>query len=282
VEAIANLQQLLPMDIKYLNEEGERIAKICDLEFGKEPLSHATESSILQSNSDINTKGYSIFSLHKANTFNTLEQTITRYVAQRLSEWQHVPANFQLSQYHHILTQPEHHFKVSTWALDYTLLGDAFFEIKSQIEELLQKELTIKKINHLGVDGEYVGFRILRPMKNDHNPFHRDAWIPYWRDTVNIWLPICGFEDRNTLQMIPYSHTWADEQILKTKAGVEIDGKKYHVPAAIGTVNNFTIDAPLLHKGDGLIFSPYLVHGNGVNRKPDTTRVSLEFRFCRK
>jgi ectoine hydroxylase-related dioxygenase (phytanoyl-CoA dioxygenase family) len=63
---------------------------------------------------------------------------------------------------------------------------------------------------------------------------------------------------------------------------VEIDGKKYHVSAAIGTVNEFNIETPVLQKGDGLIFSPYLIHGNGLNKQNDTTRVSLEFRFCKQ
>jgi ectoine hydroxylase-related dioxygenase (phytanoyl-CoA dioxygenase family) len=157
-----------------------------------------------------------------------------------------------------------------------------FFDIKSQAEGFLKQSLDIKKINHNGVDGKYVGFRILRPLKSDHNPFHRDSWIPYWRDTINIWLPICGFENGNTMQMIPGSHLWADSQILKTKAGVEISGKKYHVPAAIGTVNDFSTDQPNLKIGEGLIFSPFLIHGNGMNRMPDSTRVSLEFRFCKK
>jgi ectoine hydroxylase-related dioxygenase (phytanoyl-CoA dioxygenase family) len=198
----------------------------------------------------------------------------------RLSQIQQVPDDFELQNYHRYLLNPDIHFNVSTWALDYTIFGDVFFEIRDQIEEMLKVPLKIKRISHLGVEGEYVGFRVLRPQKNDHNPFHRDSWIPYWRDTVNIWIPICGFEDANSLQLIPGSHMWPDDQILKTKSGVEIDGKRYHVPAAIGSINDFSIETPRLRKGGGLIFSPYLIHGNGANRLKDKTRVSLEFRFC--
>ncbi|MBL7800019.1 MAG: phytanoyl-CoA dioxygenase family protein [Chitinophagales bacterium] len=270
------------MEITYLNEEGERISKNCDLEFGKEPHASNGEMDLLSADETLLEKGYHIFSLRKMDTLLDLERIITAQIVQRLSIYQQVPKDFELSNYHNCLTRLDNHFRVSTWALDYEVLGSAFFDIKHQMEDLLKFKLAVKKIKHNGVDGEYVGFRILRPLKNDHNPFHRDAWIPYWRDTVNIWLPLCGFENANTLQMIPGSHNWADSQILKTKAGVEIDGKTYHVPAAIGTVNDFTIDTPDLIKGEGLVFSPFLIHGNGVNRKPNTTRVSLEFRFCRQ
>jgi hypothetical protein len=269
------------MEIRYLNADGEKISKTCDLEFGKELQLPSGESNLLQSNNELCEKGFQIFRLHEMNTFTQLQQIITAQIIKRLSLYQSVPDNFELTRYHTYLTRPDNHFRVSTWALDYEILGDTFFEIKSQAEELLKMKLKTKKINHLGIDGDYVGFRILRPMKNDHNPFHRDAWIPYWRDTVNIWLPICGFENSNSLQLIPESHLWPDDQILKTKAGVEIEGKKYHVPAAIGTVNNFVIETPILDKGGGIIFSPYLIHGNGVNKQKDTTRVSLEFRFCK-
>jgi ectoine hydroxylase-related dioxygenase (phytanoyl-CoA dioxygenase family) len=34
--------------------------------------------------------------------------------------------------------------------------------------------------------------------------------------------------------------------------------------------------------GEMLLFSPYLIHGGGVNFNKDITRVSLEMRFFRK
>ena len=269
------------MKINYLNEDCEKISKSCDLEFGKVIPTYSESCDLFKTNSLLNEQGYGVFALNAKNTFETIEHIITSQIIQRLSLYQNVPSNFSLVKYHESLLRPENHFKVSTWALEYDILGDAFYAIKNQIEEMLQAKLSVKRINHLGVDGDYIGFRILRPMKNDHNPFHRDAWIPYWRNTINIWLPICGFEEGNSLQLIPRSHVWSDDQILKTKSGVEIDGKKYHVPAAIGTVNEFKISTPALKRGEALIFSPYLVHGNGINNTPDSTRVSLEFRFCK-
>lgn len=32
----------------------------------------------------------------------------------------------------------------------------------------------------------------------------------------------------------------------------------------------------------GMVFSPYLIHGGAINLEPDLTRVSLEVRFWRK
>jgi hypothetical protein len=270
------------MKIRYLNEDGAKISKSCDLEFGREYSESPDRHDLMGKNPKLRTEGYEVFTLQRMETFVRMERLIATQIQERLSHYQDVPADFDLKNYHRYLVNPDIHFKVSTWALDYKILGDSFFDLKNQMEELLGQKLTVKKINHLGVEGEYIGFRVLRPHQNDHNPFHRDSWIPYWRDTINVWLPICGFEDANSLQLIPESHLWSDDQILKTKSGVEIEGKKYHVPAAIGTVNDFRIEIPRLKNGDGIIFSPYLIHGNGANRLDDTTRVSLEFRFCKK
>ena len=270
------------MEIKYFNRDCKEISKRCDLEFGKELFLLNDGNNLLSNNSSLNNNGFGKFSLPSGQIFSELETRIEQHVIQQLSLHQEVASDFNLARYHRFLEKEEIHYKVSTWALDYKLLGNTFYAVMNQVEDLLGLKLKLKKITHLGQEGEYVGFRLIRPLKNDHNPFHRDAWIPYWRDTVNIWLPICGFENGNSLQLIPQSHMWADDQVLKTKAGVEIDGKKYHVSAAIGTVNKFHIETPVLKAGEGLIFSPYLIHGNGLNRQNDTTRVSLEFRFCKQ
>ncbi len=269
------------MKIHYLNDACERLGKTCDLEFGKIVMPQSGDSNLLIKNEVLNSLGYGIFRLTEMSTFDKIESAVTSHVRNKLSEHQQVPAGFTLSQYHRFLESEDIHYKISTWALEYTTIGDAFNLVKTQVEEILQQKLKVKRISHLGVEGEYLGFRIIRPGKNDHNPFHRDSWISYWQDTVNIWLPICGFENSNTLQIIPESHLWPDDQILKTKAGMEIDGKKYHVSAAIAAARDFTILSPDLSKGQAILFSPYLLHGNGINRMSDTTRVSMEFRFCR-
>lgn len=269
-------------EIRYFNSDCEKISKSCDLEFGKNPLPLSLSNNLLCGNDALNQSGFGVFHLLTKDAFLLLRKQMEQIVVQRLSVYQKVSSDFELTQYHRFLEHEETHYKISTWALEYTAIGDIYFEIKKRVENVLKLKLKVKAISHLGKEGYYIGFRILRPMRNDHNPFHRDAWIPNWRDTINAWLPLCGFEDGNSLQVIPESHLWEDNQILKTKAGAEIEGKKYHVPAAIGAVNKFNIETPLLNPGDGLIFSPYIIHGNGVNKKSDTARVSLEFRFCRE
>jgi ectoine hydroxylase-related dioxygenase (phytanoyl-CoA dioxygenase family) len=236
---------------------------------------------LLLNNKKLNENGYGQFELLDINTFSNLEDILTQYISHRLSSYQEVPSDFELRNYHKYLKKEENHYKISTWALDIENLGSVYHNILAQVESILGLKLKTKEIEHLGQLGHFIGFRIVRPLKNDHNPFHRDAWIPYWQDTINVWLPICGFEDGNGLQLIPKSHLWNDNEILKTKSGVEMNGKKYHVAAAIGSLNSFNIETPVLKQGDGLIFSPYLVHGNGVNKNSDVTRTSIEFRFCK-
>lgn len=269
------------MPINYFNDSALKIARNSASEFGSKKSNNANPFLIIENNVELKQKGFCLFNI-EADLNQLLYSKVTSFVKNKLVEFQEVPADFELEKYHIYLKDESTHFKVSSWAMDFQLIGNAYFEIKKKIESILQAELTIKKIEHMGNIGEFIGFRIIRPQKNDHNPLHRDSWIDFWQDTINVWLPICGFENGNSLQLIPQSHLWFDEEILRTKSGAEIDGKIYRVPAAIGTIQSFTIETPILKKGEGLVFSPFLIHGNGVNNSLDKTRISLEFRFCKK
>ena len=42
--------------------------------------------------------------------------------------------------------------------------------------------------------------RIVRPGRADHNPLHRDAWMPRYRGALNIYAPVAGKDAQPKLQ----------------------------------------------------------------------------------
>jgi ectoine hydroxylase-related dioxygenase (phytanoyl-CoA dioxygenase family) len=161
-------------------------------------------------------------------------------------------------------------------------MKELYCGVKSKLEQFLEMELTTKEIEHNSTRNRYVGYRVVRPQREDYNPFHRDSWIDYWQDTINFWLPLSGFNNENGLQIVAQSHKFKNEDIYRTKSGYMSGDKTYHVPATIAFNHPFKILKPKLSKGQGLLFTPFLIHGNGVNNSSNETRVSLEFRFSKK
>jgi hypothetical protein len=53
--------------------------------------------------------------------------------------------------------------------------------------------------------------RVVRPgSTTDHNPPHRDVWIPRLRNALNLYLPLCGSSPQTSLPLVPGSHRWAE------------------------------------------------------------------------
>ena len=187
--------------------------------------------------------------------------------------------DFDLHDYHHIVADDTIHRSISKWGIQTHEIAEFYRIAQARMEEILGIDLMTKTITHNGKPGQYIGYRLVRPGREDHNPFHRDSWIEYWQDTINVWLPLSGFDGQNGLQFIEQSHLFDNEGIYRTRSGYVSGGKTYHVPAAMAFDHPFTIVRPALRSGEGIIFSPYLIHGNGVNSSQNETRVSLEFRF---
>lgn len=251
-----------------------------ETELGEQGLYHgaSVESAI---GNILGQEGWKHLFLETNNDFADLKSCITTHIKNLLSSHQKVDSTFVLEDYHKHVQTDQIHYAVSSWAMSKEVIGKHFELIKKNIEDIVGANLATKEIEHKGTKGHFLGFRIVRPHTSDHNPYHRDAWLPYWRDTLNVWIPICGFENGNTISLLPGSHILDDSQILRTKRGAIIGEKKYHVPEAIATTQPFEKITPRIHEGEGLLFSPFLLHGNGKNKLPDTTRVSIELRFCK-
>lgn len=252
-----------------------------DCEFGSSEEVLTTENNLLMGNEALNRDGYGLIPFLSAAEFADLRAHMTTFLGNKLKEYVPNLEHFSLENYHRHVPSDEVHYAIAGWGMEPQTIGSAFDKIKTVAEELLSTKLGLKSIPHNGQENTYIGYRIVRPGKQDYSPFHRDAWLPYWKDTVNIWLPLCGADENNSLQLIAESHLWPESDIMRTKAGAVINGKTYHISAAIATARQAETVSPILSAGEGLLFSPYILHGNGENRNLDKTRVSIEIRFCR-
>lgn len=252
-----------------------------DYEFGASDVCLMPEDNLLHDNAELNSMGYGVLPFLSPEGFAELKSMMTTFIKGKLSKHVQVPDDFVLENYHKYVPSDEAHYDVAGWSMPPQTIQSSFEEIKRITEKFLKTTLTLKQISHNGIEDTYIGYRIVRPGRQDHSPFHRDAWTPYWTNTINIWVPICGTHEGNSLQLIPKSHMWPEKDIIRTKAGTLINGKKYHITTAVAATQPCEMITPELQLGEGLMFSPYLLHGNGINKHQDITRVSIEIRFCK-
>ena len=121
--------------------------------------------------------------------------------------------------------------------------------------------------------------RIVRPHLSDHNPLHRDAWLPRYQNALNIYLPVAGSTAQSSLTLVPGSHHWPESAVERTAGGAIYHGVPYTVPGVLRPARPLSIIRPNPGSDEVLVFSPYLLHGAAANLNEDATRVSLEMRF---
>jgi hypothetical protein len=126
----------------------------------------------------------------------------------------------------------------------------------------------------------HVQLRISRPNSLDINPPHRDAYLSYYKDVINVWIPIFGCNSKSSLPVWEGSHLIAEDEILLTESrNAKIDGNTYVVPCVVPkATDTIFLKRPMISTGSALVFSPYLIHGAAFNSS-DTTRFSLELRL---
>ncbi len=156
---------------------------------------------------------------------------------------------------------------------------DGVAQVEQRVSELCR--VPVRAVNPH--NGEQVfHFRIVRPQKNDNNPFHRDVWLTEYHDAINIYVPLAGSNERSSLTLVPESHRWSEATVERTISGARVNGVQYNVPAVTDTHHSLQPIRPNPGRNEVLIFSPYLLHGGAVNLNEDVTRISLEMRFWRR
>lgn len=225
-------------------------------------------------------EGFRVAEVFSSTEFEALKRNIQSIVRRILTEnGIHVDASFTLEQYHkYVVTDEAHQSVISKtrfltfrdFHIDMEKLVNVFSNVvgkKLQRENpLLAEEIVIMRIN--------------RPSSLDINPFHRDGYLDIWKDVLNAWIPVSGCGLESSLPVIPGSHFWNEQDIVRTEAkGASINGQSYHVPAILSYKNGMHAIRPNPPYGSALIFTPFLVHGGAINRQKDITRIALELRL---
>jgi hypothetical protein len=226
--------------------------------------------------------GFSIVNAFTEGEFLKLKASITANIIKAIKE-NNIPIDeekFELHDYHKIVNTDELHnkviditrnFKNKDFDFDIDALTNRFggilgFKLTSWVDEL--------KKSHIQV-------RISRPNSLDINPPHRDGYLSYWHNIINVWIPIEGCNEKSSLPVFPKSHLISENEILRTESkGAKINGNTYYVPCILETKQgSIKMFRPNPAQGEALIFTPFLIHGAAVNLNTDVTRVALELRF---
>ena len=184
-----------------------------------------------------------------------------------------------LHNYHNELTNEEHTEILNSMPYKKYMYPDieAFcIYLETHISTLLNEPVKIFN--------DDIWVRICRPScisQNDFNPCHKDVYLDFYRNTVNIYLPIVGSNEKSSLKIQPGSHKWSESETIVTKGGACIDGKKYSVDAIVASVKPLNMIRPNPTETQLMLFSPYSIHGCSDNDNENITRMSLEIRFMR-
>jgi hypothetical protein len=194
-----------------------------------------------------------------------------------------VPLSFELQDYHrHLENGVDHSAVIRRIRGGFSLRdfpGD-LQAVEARISEICGTDLTAW---HSAEPMQIFFIRIVRPNRiADYNPPHRDVWLDRLRNAVNIYLPIAGSNSLSSLPLIPGSHGWRESEVERTCHGAVVGGVRFQVPAVTGCKKPLRMVRPNPLHNEVLVFSPYLIHGGGVNLNDDQTRMSLEMRFWKR
>ena len=252
-----------------------------DFFWGKPELLYPQEDNVL-SKMEWENDGFNIVEAFENQDFLKLQESVKNIIIDALKANNVTVDNeiFDLKDYHKFVTTDALHNQVISitrnletldFDFDIDLLAKRFgdilgYKLTSYVEELKKSHIQI---------------RISRPKSLDINPPHRDGYLSYWEDIINVWLPIAGCNEKSSLPVVAKSHLIPENEILRTESkGAKINGNIYYVPCILETKSGvIKMTRPNPKESEALLFSPFLIHGAAVNENEDITRVSLELRF---
>lgn len=251
-----------------------------DFFWGKDELLYKKENSII-SKTDWESLGFTCINIFKKGEFEKLKQSIRTNIIKALKVNNILvdEDNFKLSNYHNFIITDAQHLKV----IDITrnLTNEDFNFAIDTLTERFSNFLGYKLTSWIDeLKKTHIQIRINRPNSLDINPPHRDSYLSYYKDILNVWIPIEGCNSKTSLPVFPGSHLIKESEIYRTESkGAKINGNTYYVPCVLKTKDGIlNMVRPNPKQGEALIFTPFLIHGAAFNNS-DITRVSLELRF---
>lgn len=230
-------------------------------------------------------EGFTVQPFLSANEFRFLQVKLTERVhaTVQIVKGERLP-DFSLDQYHRFCADSQQHLQVVRYLQEHSSLD--FFPLDFQLLDRRVSEVCGVEVSCCLPDNDAAGrffIRIVRPgAVRDNNPPHRDVWLNRLRHAINIYVPLAGSNALSSLPVIPRSHCWLESELVRTGTGAVIDGVSYTVPSVVGSDYGMDMIRPAVGDNEVMVFSPYLVHGGGVNFNTGLTRVSLEMRFWRR
>lgn len=250
-----------------------------------EILYNQNKSSVIR-NSDWENEGYKIIEAFDSETFKKLLNSVKKQVLIGIEKAIGKTIglnNFKLKNYHNYITDNETHLKVIDYTRNLTNndfeidLNNVALNFSRHIKYNLSTYIKALKKSHIQI-------RIIRPKSLDINPPHRDSYLEYYKNILNVWIPLVGCNNEASLPIIPKSHLYPENYIYRTEAkSAHINGNLYTVPCILKSTDGpLKMSRPTPKEKQALIFTPYLIHGAAINSNKDVTRVSLELRFEKK
>lgn len=189
--------------------------------------------------------------------------------------------NINLEQYHNVISNEEHAIILNKMPFKKDMYPD--IKLFSEYLEKFVSEILKEPVKIFNDD---LWIRICRPSSfcdNDYNPCHRDVYLDFYRNIVNIYIPIVGSNENSSLTLQSGSHNWNENETMVTTGGAffKYTNKKYSVDAIAASKQPLNMIRPNPTENQLMVFSPYLIHGCANNDNVNTTRISLEVRFIR-
>lgn len=167
---------------------------------------------------------------------------------------------------------------------------DAQIQITKSISEAL--ELYLGTSNWLIQSNLYLrAARPLRDKKSENIGWHREPFYgPELENSVNIWTPIRGVNEHNSLKYIPRSQNIPCEAIKTVNVGSQYTsrfstghklGFNYDQKWIISGVDLGSGKRLVVETGKSAVFSGMLIHGAATNRSKKI-RFSVDFQVIRK
>lgn len=220
-------------------------------------------------------KGYTITHLLSDEDFTRLKQSVKNTFIRILKENDiEVAEDFELEHYHRYVTTNDLHNKIIFKTRELT--NDDF---DFDLEKIVEKCTALVGYELASYNPElgraHVQLRVNRPQSLDINPLHRDGYIGVYKNCINIWIPMAGCNLKSNLPMLPGSHLVNEKDILRTaNRGAKINGNVYNVPCIMDVKGGLNLVREEIKDGDGIVFTPFLIHGAAFNENPDLTQIT--------
>jgi ectoine hydroxylase-related dioxygenase (phytanoyl-CoA dioxygenase family) len=244
---------------------------VSESEWGQDEIIINKDINLI-SDTEMDKLGYGLFEF--PNEFN---KNLVEFITHRISKV--INKQFDnLEKYHEQVSNEEH--KLILNDMPYKKQDPLLDKLSHYLENFVSQKIN-KKVRIFNDD---IWVRICRPTikyGQDFNPCHKDIYLDFYKNVINIYYPIIGSNASSSLFIQPESHKWNEKDIMRTKGGAYLkrNKMKFSVDAIVASKNAIHMIRPNPNENEIMIFTPYLIHGCTSNENDNMTRMSLEVRF---